>query len=134
MNGLKHSGYISRILQWLSSAGLFALAIILIIFLGKEIVVLVGLLFSKASILTTHTFLESIITYFLYFEFIALIIMYFKSNYEFPLKYFLHVGITALIRLIIIEHKGSAEVLAYSGSILLLVVALHITSKKGIEH
>ncbi|WP_041908276.1 phosphate-starvation-inducible protein PsiE [Enterobacter sp. BIDMC 29] len=132
MNGLKHSGYISRLLQWISSAGLFFLAIILIIFLGKEIFILVGLLFSKASILTTHSFLESIVTYFLYFEFIALIIMYFKSHYEFPLKYFLHIGITALIRLIIIEHKGYVEVLAYSGSILLLVVALHVASRKVI--
>ncbi|WP_370611632.1 phosphate-starvation-inducible protein PsiE [Citrobacter meridianamericanus] len=134
MSGFKYSNYISRFLQWISSAGLFFLAVILIVFLGKEIFILVSLLFSKTSLLATHSFLESIITYFLYFEFIALIIMYFKSRYEFPLKYFLHVGITALIRLIIIEHKGSVEVLAYSGSILLLVIALHITSKKDVEH
>jgi protein PsiE len=133
MSGLKHSTYISRFLQWISSAGLFFLAIILITFLGKEILILVGLIFSKASILTMHSLLESIVTYFLYFEFIALIIMYFKSHYEFPLKYFLHIGITALIRLIIIEHKGYVEVLAYSGSILLLVVALHIASREGID-
>jgi len=132
MNGLKHSGYISRLLQWISSAGLFFLAVILIIFLGKEVYILVGLLFCKTSILTTHFFLESIVTYFIYFEFISLIIMYFKSHYEFPLKYFLHIGITALIRLIIIEHKGYVEVLAYSASILLLVVALHTASRKVI--
>ena len=65
MNGLKHSGYISRLLQWISSVGLFFLAIILIIFLDKEIFILVGLLFSKASILTTHSFLESIVTFFI---------------------------------------------------------------------
>lgn len=134
MNGLTHSSYISRLLQWISSAGLFFLAIILIVFLGKEIYILSDLLFSKASVLTTHSFLESIVTYFLYFEFIALIIKYFKSRYEFPLKYFLHVGITALIRLIIIEHKNYIEVLAYSGSILLLIIALHIASNKGIDH
>ncbi|ENU2133179.1 phosphate-starvation-inducible protein PsiE [Salmonella enterica] len=130
MNGLKHSNYISHFLQWTSSAGLFLLAVILILFLGKEIYILAGLLFSKSSIFTTHSLLESIVTYFLYFEFISLIIVYFKSKYEFPLRYFLHVGITALIRLIIIEHKGPAEVFAYSGSILLMVVALYIASSK----
>ncbi|HEY3987306.1 phosphate-starvation-inducible protein PsiE [Cedecea sp.] len=128
MNGLKHSRYISCFLQWTSSAGLFMLAIILIIFLGKEIFILSVLLFSKANIVTTHSLLEGIVTYFLYFEFIALIIMYFKSRYEFPLQYFIHIGITALIRLIIIEHKGPAEVLAYAGSILLMVIALYIAS------
>jgi protein PsiE len=133
MDGLKYSNYISCFLQWISSVGLFLLAIILIIFLGKEIFILAGLLFSKANIVTTHFLLEGIVTYFLYFEFIALIIMYFKSRYEFPLQYFIHIGITALIRLIIIEHKGPAEVLVYAGSILLMVIALCVASIRVLD-
>ncbi|ELN3757781.1 phosphate-starvation-inducible protein PsiE [Escherichia coli] len=128
MDGLKYANHISRLLQWFSSVGLFSFAIILMIFLGKEIYILAMLLFSETNALTTHTLLESIVTYFLYFEFIALITVYFNSGYDFPLKYFLHVGITALLRLIIVEHKDALEILIYSCSILIMIVALYITS------
>ncbi|WP_105447326.1 phosphate-starvation-inducible protein PsiE [Escherichia coli] len=131
MDGLKYANYISRLLQWFSSVGLFSFAIILMIFLGKEIYILAVLLFSETNALTTHALLESIVTYFIYFEFIALITVYFSSGYDFPLKYFLHVGITALLRLIIVEHKDALEILIYSCSILIMIVALYITSGRS---
>lgn len=128
MSGLSHSKLISNGLQWISSIGLLFLAIILVIFLGKEIFKLGLLIFSKESAVNTASLLEGFVTYFLYFEFIALIIMYFKSGYAFPLQYFIHVGIAALIRLIIIEHKEPVSAFVYAGAILLLVIALYISS------
>lgn len=44
--------------------------------------------------------------YFLYFEFIALIVKYFQSGFHFPLRYFVYIGITAIVRLIIVDHKS----------------------------
>lgn len=131
MDGLNYTSFIPRFLQWFSSAGLFSLSLILIIFLGKEIYILTVLLFSETNALTTHALLESIVTYFLYFEFIALITVYFSSGCEFPLKYFLHVGVTALIRLIIVDHKDAMDILIYSCSILLMIVSLYIASGRA---
>uniref|UniRef100_A0A3B0MGC1 Protein PsiE n=1 Tax=Arsenophonus endosymbiont of Trialeurodes vaporariorum TaxID=235567 RepID=A0A3B0MGC1_9GAMM len=74
--------------------------------------------------------LEGIVNYFLYFEFIALIIKYFNSLYHFPLQYFVYIGITAIIRLIIVEHKDPFSVLIYAISILFMVLALYLANAK----
>ncbi|MNL71583.1 phosphate-starvation-inducible protein PsiE [compost metagenome] len=66
--------------------------------------------------------------YFLYFEFIALIVKYFESGYHFPLRYFIYIGITAIIRLIIVDHKNPFDTLIYAGAILLLVVTLYLAN------
>lgn len=129
MNGLKLSNFISNILQLISSIGLFFLAIILITSLAKDICILGMLVFNASSSVPTYYLLEGITTYFLYFEFIALIIMYFKSEYQFPLQYFIHIAIAALIRLIVIEHKDPVTVFIYASTILLMVIALYIASQ-----
>lgn len=73
--------------------------------------------------------IEEIILFFLYFEFIALIVKYFKSNSHFPLRYFIYIGITAVIRLIIVDHDTALNVLIWSGSIFLLSCSLAIVNK-----
>ncbi|MFS1562657.1 MAG: phosphate-starvation-inducible protein PsiE [Candidatus Arsenophonus phytopathogenicus] len=130
MSGLSQSKLIARLLQWIISFSLLIIAIILIIFLVKETIVLATLLFKNSESLPPYLLLEGIITYFLYFEFIALIIKYFQSVYHFPLQYFIYIGITAVIRLIIVEHKQPISVLVYSVSILVMILALYIANTK----
>ena len=76
----------------------------------------------------THL-IEEIIVFFLYFEFIALIVKYFKNKFHFPLRYFLYIGITAIIRLIIVNHEETSKILVWSTAILVLVISLAITEK-----
>ncbi|HGJ5862893.1 MAG TPA: phosphate-starvation-inducible protein PsiE [Arsenophonus nasoniae] len=128
--GLSQSILISRILQWIISFSLLLLAVILIIFLMKETFTLALLLFRSANPAQTYLLLEGIVNYFLYFEFIALIIKYFNSLYHFPLQYFVYIGVTAIIRLIIVEHKDSFSVLIYAISILFMVLALYLANAK----
>ncbi|MDR5610430.1 MULTISPECIES: phosphate-starvation-inducible protein PsiE [unclassified Arsenophonus] len=130
MSGLSQSKLIARLLQWIISCSLLIIAIILIIFLIKETIVLSALLFKNSETMPSYLLLEGIITYFLYFEFIALIIKYFHSVYHFPLQYFIYIGITAIIRLIIVEHKEPISVLVYSVSILVMILALYIANTK----
>ncbi|HGJ5865309.1 MAG TPA: phosphate-starvation-inducible protein PsiE [Arsenophonus nasoniae] len=130
MSGLSQSKLIARLLQWIISCSLLIIAIILIIFLIKETIVLSALLFKNSETMPSYLLLEGIITYFLYFEFIALIIKYFQSVYHFPLQYFIYIGITAIIRLIIVEHKEPISVLVYSASILVMILALYIANTK----
>ncbi|EAG3487399.1 phosphate-starvation-inducible protein PsiE, partial [Listeria monocytogenes] len=73
---------------------------------------------------------QDILTFFLYFEFIALIIKYFEAQYHFPLRYFIYIGITAIIRFIILDHSSAVSTLILSGAILLLVMALFIANTK----
>ena len=82
---------------------------------------------------TYSLLIEEIITFFLYFEFIALIVKYFQSGFHFPLRYFVYIGITAIVRLIIVDHKSPLDVLIYSAAILLLVITLWLCNSKRLK-
>ncbi len=125
--------YIATILQWVLNCGLLILAIVLVSFLIKETYVIASLLFNLAAEESSYQLLEGILIYFLYFEFIALIVKYFLSGGHFPLRYFIYIGITAIVRLIIVEHKDSVDTLIQSGAILLLVIALFIANTEKLK-
>ena len=121
------SHQIATALQWVLNIALLILGVLLIGFMGKETLTLINLLFS-AQEKTTYLLLDSIVTYFLYFEFIALIVKYFSSGYHFPLRYFIYIGITAMVRLIIVDHSDANATFLHTLSILALTVALYLAN------
>ena len=123
---------ISTLLQIVLNLGLLCLAVILVVFLGKETLHLADVLFAPEKT-SKFELVEGLVVYFLYFEFIALIVKYFQSGFHFPLRYFVYIGITAIVRLIIVDHQSPVDVLLYSGSILLLVVTLWICNSKRLR-
>ena len=121
---------ISNLFLWIMNIGLLTVGILLsfgLLIELKEIVV-EGMKFITDTGNYQH-FIEEILVFFLYFEFVALIVKYFKNNYHFPLRYFIYIGITAIVRLIIVEHDDPKSVLIWSGAILLLVISLAIAEK-----
>ncbi|KXH81827.1 phosphate-starvation-inducible protein PsiE [Sporosarcina sp. HYO08] len=112
-------------LQMFLNIMLVFLAIILSIVLIKELYV-----FGQLLITGDHTdynaYLANILIFFLYFEFIAMIVKYFKEDYHFPLRYFIYIGITAMVRLIIVEHDHPIHTLFYSFVILILIIGYFI--------
>lgn len=120
---------IPLILQWTLNASLVVLAAILVVLLGKETYLIFGFI-NDGGHLNKLELLEALLIYFLYFEFIALIIKYFEAHYHFPLRYFVYIGITAIIRLIIVDHETPMATLLYSGAILVLVITLYIANSK----
>lgn len=79
------------------------------------------------------TFLEEIINFFLFFEFLSLVVKYFKNNFHFPLRYFIYIGITAIIRLIIVSHESAIDLFLWSSAILALVISLVLVVRYGKE-
>lgn len=77
-----------------------------------------------------YEFTEELLVFFLYFEFIALIVKYFKTNFHFPLRYFIYIGITAVIRLIIVDHDDAKNTFWWSIAILVMVGSLLIANSK----
>ncbi|XBS69049.1 phosphate-starvation-inducible protein PsiE [Acerihabitans sp. KWT182] len=124
---------IATVLQMILNIGLICLAIILIVFLGKETLLLSEVLLHTDAEASTYLLIEGIVNYFLYFEFIALIVKYFQAGYHFPLRYFVYIGITAIIRLIIVDHKNSLDTLFYSGAILILVITLWLANSNRLK-
>ncbi|MGN7470670.1 phosphate-starvation-inducible protein PsiE [Brevibacillus sp. SAFN-007a] len=127
---LKHFS-IASLLQLILNLSLIFLAVILCVLLGKELIHFGKMMLSNDS--TLNEFLEAIIAFFLYFEFIAMIVKYFRENYHFPLRYFLYIGITAMVRLIIVDHHNPLNTLIYSGVILTLIVSYFIINKTPVE-
>lgn len=117
---------IAQILQWGLNTALISLALILSVLLAKEIIHLGELAFFERGKDAHYELLEGILVFFLYFEFIAMIVKYFQEDYHFPLRYFMYIGITAMIRLIVVDHDSAQQTLLFSGAILVLVVSYFI--------
>ena len=96
--------FISTILQTVLNLGLLCLGLILVVFLGKETVHLADVLFAPEQT-SKYELVEGLVVYFLYFEFIALIV----------------------------NHKSPLDVLIYSAAILLLVITLWLCNSKRLK-
>ncbi|MGX7111923.1 phosphate-starvation-inducible protein PsiE [Gemella cuniculi] len=121
---------ISNVFLWIMNIALIVMGIILsfsLLIETKEIVIQTMKFLNGDG--NYQSLIEEIVIFFLYFEFIALIVKYFKNNYHFPLRYFIYIGITAIVRLIIVEHNEPESVLIWAGAILLLIISLAIAEK-----
>jgi len=114
-----------KVLQIFLNVSLVFLAVILSFLVVKELVVFSQFI-SERKAIDYKLFLESILVFFLYFEFITMIVKYFKEDYHFPVRYFIYVGITAMTRLIIVEHNDPLDTLLYSVVILILIIGYFI--------
>ncbi len=125
---------VSTFFQWVLNFTLFSIGIVLTVAVLNTafyIVTLIPGLFTTDVAYTT--FLEEIINFFLFFEFLSLVVKYFKNNFHFPLRYFIYIGITAIIRLIIVSHESSLDLFLWSAAILALVISLVLVVRYGKE-
>ncbi|MBT5016327.1 hypothetical protein HN748_03070 [Candidatus Peregrinibacteria bacterium] len=78
-----------------------------------------------------HQALEQVFLILLFVEVVASIKLYFNHNYHFPLRFLFYIGITDLIRRLIISWDTADEVIPYVLGILGMVVILSIWELKG---
>ncbi|MFC4766168.1 phosphate-starvation-inducible protein PsiE [Effusibacillus consociatus] len=119
---------IAQVLQFFLNLSLIVLSGILCILLAKEIYDFIRFIIHSDHT-EFHHFLEKILVFFLYFEFISMIVKYFREDYHFPLRYFVYIGITAMLRLIIVDHNDPINTLFYSLVILTLIISYYIINK-----
>lgn len=121
---------ISKLLLTIKNIALVGVGIALCIALINTLINLGYVTLANIQGYSTYSLLiEELITFFLYFEFIALIVKYFKNNFHFPLDFFLYIGITAIVRLLIIDHESAFDNLIWSVAILVLVCSLVLVEK-----
>ena len=123
VNSIKN--IIPQVLQIVLNVSLTILALVLSIMLVIELVEFIQMLFSSET-RDYKYFLNNILVFFLYFEFITMIVKYFEEDYHFPLRYFMYIGITAMVRLIIVEHEQPTDTLVFSLVILVLIIGYYI--------
>ena len=121
---------ISKLLLTIKNIALVGVGISLCIAIINTLISLGYVTWANIQGYSTYSLLiEELITFFLYFEFIALIVKYFKNNFHFPLDFFLYIGITAIVRLLIIDHESAFDNLIWSVAILVLVCSLVLVEK-----
>lgn len=123
---------IPKVLQLFLNFCLIILALIMSFLLIVEIIDFIKIIVSTGKG-DFKLFLANILIFFLYFEFITMIVKYFKEDYHFPLRYFLYIGITAMVRLIIVDHEHPTDTLIYSLVILILIVSYFIINITPLE-
>lgn len=64
--------------------------------LVKKTVYLFQLVVLETNQFSYYLLVDGILIYFLYFEFIALIVKYFEQNGQFPLRYFIYIALLPL--------------------------------------
>ncbi|MER1987305.1 MAG: phosphate-starvation-inducible protein PsiE [Solibacillus sp.] len=116
---------IPKVLQVVLNVGLSVLALALCVMLMLEMLEFLQFIISGEKHDYKY-FLANILVFFLYFEFITMIVKYFKEDYHFPLRYFMYIGITAMLRLIIVEHDSALDTLIFAGVILVLIIGYYI--------
>ena len=116
---------IPRVLQMILNVGLTVLALALCVMLIIEMVEFLKFIVAGEKQEYKY-FLAKILVFFLYFEFITMIVKYFKEDYHFPLRYFMYIGITAMLRLIIVEHESAMDTLIFAAVILVLIIGYYI--------
>ncbi|OWA37794.1 phosphate-starvation-inducible protein PsiE [Saccharibacillus sp. O16] len=125
-----HTQKLPELLQMILNTCLFVMALVLSVFLIGETWFIVNQAFlSSESVSSYFSLADELLVFFLYFEFIALIIKYFKSNFHFPLHYFIYIGITAIVRLIIVDHDDAVHTFWWTLAILTLVGALFLVGR-----
>ena len=117
--------FIAKVLQVILNIGLTVLAVALCVMLIIEMVEFLKFIVSGEKQEYKY-FLAKILVFFLYFEFITMIVKYFKEDYHFPLRYFMYIGITAMLRLIIVEHETAMDTLLFALVILILIIGYYI--------
>lgn len=117
---------VSVILQIALNTALILLALALCVMLAKELFYFMRFSFFTSGTENQYMHFERILIFFLYFEFIAMIVKYFQENYHFPLRYFLYIGITAMIRLVIVDHDNPVHTLLHTCAILVLIISYFI--------
>ena len=121
---------ISKLLLTIKNIALVGVGIALCIALINTLISLGFITWANIQGYSTYSLLiEELSTFFLYFEFISLIVKYFKNNFHFPLDFFLYIGITAIVRLLIIDHESAFDNLIWSVAILVLVCSLVLVEK-----
>jgi protein PsiE len=126
------SKWIRHVIQWsqlVMNLSLISIMLILAWLMMKQVVI-IGY-FALSDTPEVHEVLVEVVSFFLYFAFISMIVVYFKEDYHFPLRYLLYIGITGTLRFIIINRDDAMQNLLLSIVIVLLIFGYLLLSPRS---
>ncbi|MFD1318177.1 phosphate-starvation-inducible protein PsiE [Loigolactobacillus zhaoyuanensis] len=117
---------IARFFTLSLNLAMLGLGIVMFLFMFREGYHLIELFLKPLTESHFAKIAEATIAFFLYFEFVALVKAYFEENAHISLNRFIYIGITALLRVIIVYHDDALQTLLLALAIFTLVGALQL--------
>ncbi|GBG96145.1 phosphate-starvation-inducible protein PsiE [Lactococcus termiticola] len=113
------------------------ISFLLLIFIGMVIVYLlfresyhlISLSISPNNDEQYYDILEGILSFFIFFEFLTLIIMSIKNKGHVSMTFLVSLGVTSLVRVLLTYHESLQGVLYISVAILILIIGVAILRK-----
>ncbi|OEK76820.1 phosphate-starvation-inducible protein PsiE [Staphylococcus equorum] len=124
--------YFTKALYFCLNLCIAILGVILVVFLFQECWGMIYTFIENKNMKYNYV-VEKMLIAFMHIEFILLIIQYFRKNYHFSLQFFIYVGITAVIRFIIVEHYNAIETLLLAVTIGVLIFCLHLLKRYSLD-
>ena len=119
----------TNLLSKISFMLLMVVGLLMVYFLFREVYNLVLLAFISESEVHYYDILESILSFFIFFEFLTLIITSLRNKGHVSLIFLLSLGITSLIRLLLTYHERLVGVLLIASAILILIIGVFVLKK-----
>ncbi len=119
---------LKRYMNLILDIGLVVLAILILIFMGKHLIDIASYIMSPLTDKLFSKVMQEIISFFMLFEFIMMVIRYIQENHHIPIRYLILICITAILRQLMVLHGDGLQTLLLSVSILLLVIVLFVLS------
>ena len=119
----------ANLLSKISFMLLMVVGLLMVYFLFREVYNLVLLAFLSESEVHYYYILESILSFFIFFEFLTLIITSLRNKGHVSLIFLLSLGITSLIRLLLTYHERLVGVLLIASAILILIIGVFVLKK-----
>ncbi|MGM9886911.1 MULTISPECIES: phosphate-starvation-inducible protein PsiE [unclassified Lactococcus] len=116
-------------LEKLSFLALILVGLLIAFFIFREIFNMFMLVFKAETPTQYYKILDSVLSFFIFFEFLTLIITSIKHKGHVSLIFLLSLGVTALIRVVLTYHDNLIGTLAVSASILILIVGIVILKR-----
>ena len=107
------------------------LGVFLLVFMASYLVDLATYLMKPMTPDNFSVIMQEIISFFMLFEFIMMILRYIQEGHHIPSRYLILICLTAILRQLMVAHGDGLQTVLLSLSILLLVVVLFILGLNG---
>lgn len=119
----------ANLLRFFIMIALGLLGVILIILMFGQLFSISQIMLKNSLINIPTKILDEIVTFFLFFEFSAMIVTSLKHMGHTSLNFLMGLGITALLRNLITAHGEPMQILIHAVAILLLIIGIVILNK-----
>ncbi len=119
----------ANILRFFTIIALGILGALMLILMFSQLFAISRIMISNNLINIPTKVLDEIVTFFLFFEFSAMIVAALKHMGHTSLNFLMSLGITALLRNLITAHGEPMQILIHAVAILLLIIGVVILNK-----